>query len=561
MTERTIVVLGGSLAGPTAAARARETDEKARIIILTREPRVAYAAAGLPYHLSGEVKRLGDLDRERADFFRNAYRVDVRTGTNVLALDPARRRLQLVQAGKEEWLDYSALIFAAGARTRAFEPALAGSNVNAFRTPEDLTALKGALKKKKRVAVIGGGLHGLAMVDGLVRAGAQVTLIERSESILPEFGPQATRVAHGALEKKVNVLTRTIVTGARTNKGRVTALELSDGALLETDFVLLATGSTPRTELLAQAGAHLAPDQTVYVNSRAETSLPGIYACGVCTSVPQLFSGTHVWSPQASVADKTAQVAGENAAGGAARLAPLAGSMIKRVLDVTVARTGLTEPQARARVGANYEMTTIHAPSHDPYFPGASDVLVQIFWDRSSGRLLGAEVAGRDGVDKRIDIAATALAGGLTVDELAAIDFAYAPPYGSQRDPMNVAATVAAAERAGRCVAITPERVLARQPELRLLDVRSLAEHRRGHIPGSVSAPLEDLRAQLKKLEPGDAVVTWCDSGRRGYLASRILRASGFADVANLEGGFNSWKLMGYPVSTGRKPPTRKAQK
>ena len=549
MSERTIVVLGGSLAGPTAAARARETDEKAKIIILTRESRVAYAAAGLPYHLSGEVKRLGDLDRERADFFRNAYRIDVRTETNVVRVDPARKRLQLVHAGKEESLDYSALIFAGGARTRTFEPKLEGSNVNGFRTPEDLTALKGVLKKKGRVAVIGGGLHGLATVDGLILAGAKVTLIERSDSILPEFGPQVTRVAHEALEKRAKVLTRTTVTGARTQKGKVVALELSSGAVLETDFVLVATGIAPRTELLAAAGAHLAPDQTVYVNSRAETSRPGIYACGICASVPQLLSGAHVWSPQASVADKTAQVAGGNAAGGAAQLAPLAGSMIKRVLDVTVARTGLTESQARSRVGANYEMTTIHAPSHDPYFPGANDVLVQIFWDRSTGRLLGAEVAGKTGVDKRIDIAATALAGGLTVDELAAIDFAYAPPYGSQRDPMNVAATVAAAERAGRCVAITPERAFARQAELRLLDVRSTAEHQKGHIPGSLSVPLEGLRAQLKKLEPGSAVVTWCDSGRRGYLASRILLASGFVDVANLEGGFNSWKLMGFPVS------------
>lgn len=557
--SRTIVILGGVLSGPTAAARARETDEHARIVLITRDARVSYAAAGVTYHLSGEVKSIEDLDHERSDFFESIYRIEVRTETEALAIDPARRVLHVrARAGKtdgrEETITYDALVFALGARGRVFEPALRGPNVNGLRTLEDAGPLMRCISSgKKRVAVIGAGLHGVAAVDGLVRGGAQVTLVERDASILPSFGTQTTKMAADALEAGgVRVLTSTVVSGANAAEdGRITSLRLSNGEELEVDFVVMTAGIEPRTELLARAGAHLAPDGSVYVTERGETSVKGIYACGICVSVPHVISGAHVWSAQGAVADKTAQVAGANAAGGDVRLAPMSGSMIRRVLDVTIGRTGLSERQARAQVGASFEMTTIHAPSHDAYFPGSSPVLVQLFWDRGSGKLLGAEVAGRAGVDKRIDIAATAITGNLTVEQLASIDLAYAPPYGSQRDPINVAATAAAAERRGLARFITPEDLHARREHVRVLDVRTAAERRAaGSIPASESIPLEELRAKAKELDRDRSWVLYCDTGRRGYLGARVLEQLGFPDAATLEGGFTSWKLSGLPVTS-----------
>jgi NADPH-dependent 2,4-dienoyl-CoA reductase/sulfur reductase-like enzyme/rhodanese-related sulfurtransferase len=541
-------VLGGVLSGPTAAARAREIDEHAEITILTRESRVSYAAAGIPYHLSGEVRSIDALDTERAGFFKSAYRIDVWTRTEAVEIDPVNRLLAARRNGKAQRVPFDSLVFALGASPTPSAANLDGLNVNTFRNLDHLAAVMESLAaRRRRVAVIGAGLHGIATVDGLVRAGAEVTLIEREDSILPVFGPQVSRLAHQALASKVDVRTSATVQHAARKGGRITELELSDGRSIEVDFVILTAGITPSTGLLARAGAHLAPDQSVYVTERAETSLPGIYACGICVSLPQILSGAHIWNAQGSVADKTAQVAGANAAGGRAFLAPVSGSMVRRVLDLTVGRSGLNEHQSRSLVGANFQMTTIHAPSHDAYFPGSSPVLVQIFWDRSTGRVLGAEVAGRSGVDKRIDIVAAALTGNLTIEQLAAIDFGYAPPYGSQRDPLNVAATAAASERAGLARFLTPDELQARLAETQVVDVRTAAEFKEARIPGARSIPLEALRGRLKSLDKKRPVVCYCDNGRRGYLATRILLQHGFADPANLEGGFRSWQLTGLP--------------
>lgn len=556
VTNRRILVLGGVLAGPTAAARAREIDEHAQITMITREARVAYAATGITYHLSGEVGSLDALDQERAEFFESVYRIGVWTGTEATSLDPVRRTLEIRRDGATQRVHYDALIYALGARSRPQATSIQGSNVNALRTLEDAQTMMAELRAgHRRVAIVGAGLHGIAAVDGLVRAGAEVTLIERDSAILPQFGTQTTRMAHEAIARQAQVLTGVHVVATRLHEGRVIALMLSSGQEIPTDFVLVTAGIAPRTELLAAAGAHLAPDGTVYVTDRAETSLPHVYACGICVSVPQALTGAHVWSAQGSVADKMAQVAGANAAGGSARLLPIAGSMIRRVLDVVVARTGLTEKQARAVVGANFQMTTVHAPSHDAFFPGSELVLVQLFWDRSTGRVLGAEIAGRSGVDKRIDIVATAVEGALTIEQLAAIDFAYAPPYGSQRDPVNVAATAAAAERAGLARFVTPEELARADGEVVRIDVRAEQAHHTGRIPGALSIPLESLRTRIHELDRQRSLVIYCDTGRRGYLATRVLSQHGFADVANLEGGFRSWELSGLPIERSLSQP------
>lgn len=550
MTKRTIVIVGGALSGPTAAARAREVDEHARILLIERNAHVSYAVGGLAYHLSGEVKAIADLDSQRADFFASVYGVEVWTGAEATALDAPARVLTVQRGGERTKVPYDALVFALGAASPVPDvPGLSGINVRTFRTLADLAALKKALVGSgRRVAVLGGGSMGVEAADGLVRAKAKVTLVERHQRLLPQLGTQVARAAEAVLAARARVILGAEVIGADGARGKVRRLHLSNGTKLEVDAVVIAAGLSPRTELLEAAGAVLAPDRTVLVDALARTSLPHVWACGVCVSVPSAVTGRPVWSAQGALADKTAQVAGANAAGAQVRLGAAAETMLVRVLDTVVGRTGLSAAQARAHVGVDAEVTTIHAPSHDPWFPGADDVLVELVWNRHSGRLLGAECAGRSGVDKRIDVAAAAIAGGLTVDQLAEVDLGYAPPFSAARDPINVAATVAAAHWREWVRSIGAEQLAKLAPTFQLVDVRGSKQHRAGTIAGAVHLPLEALRERVGELDRKRPTVAFCDSGRRGYLAARLLQQRGLTDVRYLGGGLASWQLVGQPL-------------
>jgi NADPH-dependent 2,4-dienoyl-CoA reductase/sulfur reductase-like enzyme len=440
-----IVVLGGALSGPAAAARAREIDGKARIILLEQGAAVRYVVGGLAYQLSGEVRSLQALNRARERQFRDAFRIDVRTGVRINRLDPDSHVVYL-ESGK---LAYDRLVYAAGAES--IVPAVPGfdgaANVFRFRTPADLAAIAALLKRgARRAAILGGGYFGVEAADGLLRRGCRVTLIEREDRILSRHAPAMAAIAASALEgERATVVTRATVSYAVRNGARVTSLVLTSGRRIPSDVVIVAAGLRPRTDLLRDAGARLLGDGTVPVDERAATSLPDVFACGVCVAVPQAPTGVPIWFAQAAMADKTAQVAGTCAAGGEARIGPVLGTAILRAGRMTVARTGL------AAVDAGPSATTVGvtAWSHETFFPGAEPIVIELTCDRHTGRVLGAEAAGAAGVDKRIDVLATAIAGGLTVEQLAALDLAYAPPYSAVRDPVNVAATAAAAARAG----------------------------------------------------------------------------------------------------------------
>ena len=289
--------------------------------------------------------------------------------------------------------------------------------------------------------------------------------------------------------------------------------------------MLSVIGLVPRTELLQGAGAGTATDGTLIVDERARTTLPNVYACGVCISVPQVITGRPVWWAQGALADKTAQVAGANAAGGSARLSPALGSVLVRVLDSTVGRTGLSQAEAIAQFGSeNVGATLISAPSHERYYPQAASLLVQLYWHRRDGRLLGFEATGAAGVDKRVDAAAGAIAAGLSVEQVATLDLGYAPPYSAARDPLNAAATVASLERAGLGESIEPEELNRRLGEVQVVDVRPAGSNGIGPIPGSVTIPLEALRQRIATLDSSRPTVTVSQTGWRGWLASRRAR-------------------------------------
>jgi len=542
--QRSLVIVGGALAGPTAAARARETDEHVRIVLLERAANVSYDVGGLPQGLSGEVDSPARLNRLRAEYFRDTYDVEVRTGVEVTGIDPRKRVVRT--AG--EAVAYDALIFAAGVESIVPPvPGLAGArNVHPFRNLEHLRAISSLARRGRRVVVLGGAFFGVEAADALRRRGVDVTIVERRTRLLTAFSTGASAAARASLEKLgVNVVTNARVVSADVTAGAVRALRLEDGTVIPCNAVVVTAGVQPRTELLGRAGARLLRNGSVRVDDRCRTSLENVWACGVCVSVEHAVSGRLVWFPQASIADKTAQVAGTCAAGGEAKLGPVMGTAIVRVGDVTIARTGLRPGEAEQG-----DVVSVHAPSHDRFLPDASTVSMDLLYDPRDGSLLGADAWGARGVDKRIDVLATAIAGGLRVEDLAQLDLAYAPSHSTVRDAVNVAGTVAEQSRAAPGIALRAHDVAHRIDALSLIDLRSPASRRGGVIAGSRAMSLPEVRAGSASLREAPGVVVFVsDDGALGYLAARAARARGIADAAYLSGGVASWLAEGHALT------------
>jgi NADPH-dependent 2,4-dienoyl-CoA reductase/sulfur reductase-like enzyme len=523
-----IVVIGGAFSGPAAAARARETDERAEILLLERAPEVSYAIGGLAHALGDEVDSLAKLDREKARFFRDTYNVEVRTGVEVIEIDAARH--VVVASGKN--YPYDRLVVATGARS--IVPPVEGlseaRNVFRFRRLSDLKGILRLLDRgAKRVVILGGGYFGVEAADGFLRRRPKlrVTLVERGERILQDFSPKASVRAQESLEAAgARVLANRKLVSASGGK-TISELRFDDGTTLPADLVVVAAGVEPRTELLKSAGAKTRADGSLWIDPRCATSLPDIFACGVAVGVEHAVTGKTFWTAQAAVADRTAQVAGANAAGGDEKLGGMLGTAIVRAVDVILARTGWThgsEPEVA--------VARIHAPSHDPFLPDASEMSLEIHFDRRQGRLLGAEVVGGPGTDKRIDVLAAAILGKLGVSDLARIDLAYQAPFAVARDAVNVAGTVASAAQSGKARAYSAAEVEG-ATNLVIVDV----DGKRGRE--ALTIPLEELReklAELRRLAEKGPVLFRSETGRRGYLAARIVANSGI-DCGYLSGG------------------------
>ncbi len=561
MKQNRIVVVGGALAGPTAAARAREVDEHAHIVLLERAPNVSYAIGGLAYHLSGEVEDVEALDRERAAFFRANYDVEVRTGVEVHAIDVRARAIETTD-GRLAW---DALVVSTGAESVVPDvPGLDGAlNVVPFRNLVHLRTILRELRRGPRVVVIGGGHFGVEAADGLARRGAEVVLLERDERLLPGFARGASRAARLGLEALgVDVRTSAPIVTASRRGPRVSSLVLQDGSAVPCDVVILAAGVRPRTGLLARAGARLLANGAVRVDERCETSLTDVYACGSCIAVRHAVTDELTWIPQASIVDKSAQVAGASAAGGLAELRPALGTMIVRSGRAVVARTGLAQA-AMERA----EVTRVHPLSRDAFFPGAAPVSIELAHDPRTGKLLGADVWGTDGVDKRIDVLATAIAGSLTVADLAAVDLAYEPAFSASRDAVNVAGAVATELASEPGIAWSAEEIHGRSG-LVLVDLRSAEERAaRGAMPGARSLSIAEVRAGIDALAAADGPIVFVSSdGRAGFLAARLARGRGLHDAGFLSGGVASWLAAGFSTESvaarrSKKPRVKAAEK
>ena len=536
MAKRKIVILGGALSGPTAAAHARETDSEAEIILIERAATISYAVGGLPYYLSGEIVTRGDIAPYRPEFFRHDYSVDVRTQVSVERLDAGKRKVH-TSAGV---VAYDSLIYALGAGS--ILPPVFGdgaSNLSFLRNPAQLQRIDAILKKgAQRVAIVGGGYYGVEAADCLARRGLQVSLIERGPQLLPEFSPEAaTRAAQALVELGVDVRVGQNVDAVARKGKQIVGLVLGDGAPLATDLILVTAGVEPRTDIFAAAGGEVLADGSIHVDERCATNLDGVFATSICVSHLHAVTGEPVWTAQASDADKTAMVAGHNAAGGHALLGPTLGTAILRVGELHLARTGLTKLGGELDVGR----VVLSGHSCDPFFVGSQPLDLTLYYTRGSERVVGAEVVGRGGVDKRIDVIATATLAKLTLAQLAQLDLAYSPPYSMARDLVNAAGVVG--QQAKHVRVWEPAEFAGREPATIVYDLRSKPERKLHPVAGAALMDLAELREHKSELRKAKSVVFVCETGRSSYLAARRAAQLGCKGAGYLSGGLRALRL------------------
>lgn len=540
-----VIVIGGVAGGATAAARLRRNSESAEIVLVERGPYISFANCGLPYHLSGAIAEREQLLVSSAEAFNARYRVDVRTRTEAIAIDRVAKTLRLrnLATGEEYDEAYDRLLLSPGAEPiRPRLPGIDSPRIFGLRNIPDLDRVMAHLDtaKPRRAVVIGGGFIGIEVAENLHERGLFVTVVEGAAQILTPLDAEMAAIVHAHMREKQIELYLSAPVERFEDKADHTLVYLANGKRLQADLIVLAIGVRPETTLARAAGLALGTSGGIRVNEWLQTSDPAIYAVGDAIEVTQTISGKQVLIPLAGPANRQGRMAADNMLGGErAAYKGTLGTAILKAFDLAAGSTGLNEKQLQA-AGIDYLSSITHGGSHASYYPGATALSLKLLY-APDGRILGAQAVGAAGADKRIDVIATAIHGGLKVADLAELELAYAPPFSSAKDPVNIAGYVADNVLRGEQRLIHWQELSARPREAQLIDVRTSAEFALGSIPGARHLELDSLREHLTELDPAQPVIVFCQIGLRGYLASRILQQAGFTDVRNLSGGYKTW--------------------
>ena len=542
-----VVIIGGVAGGATAAARLRRLDETAEIVVLERGGYVSYANCGLPYYLGGVIRERGKLLLQTPESFRRRFNVDVRVGNEALEILRAQKqvRVRRTEDGSEYLENYDKLIYAPGAK--ALCPAFAEKDRRIFtlRTVEDTFAIDDFIKAERpeSALVVGGGFIGLETAENLTERGIRVTLIQLEDQVMPPFDYDMACILHAKLrEKGVDLRLSAKVVSLKGKDGGVFA-EIEDGTAAAADFALLSVGVAPETELAAKAGLQLGLKGAVLVDAHMRTSDPDIYAAGDAVQVKNAVTGRDALVPLAGPANKQGRIAADNIAGIASVYKGAQGSSVMKLFELTAASTGLNERAAR-EAGYAADSVLLFSPDHATYYPGAKNMTLKVVFDRTDGRILGAQAVGFSGTEKRIDVLAAAVRAGMTAEDLTELDLCYAPPYSSAKDPVNMAGYVIGNLLGGvRQHTWKDVAEISADPGALLLDVQTKGEYEAAHLRGAVNIPVDELRARMGELDKSKTIYVNCYSGLRSYIACRMLAANGFR-CSNLAGGIRFYKVV-----------------
>ena len=537
-----LVIVGGVAAGASTAARARRLSESAQITLIERGPDVSFANCGLPYFIGGEIADRAALAVQTPQTLKAMLNLEVRTGTEAVAIDRSGQRVQLrtVATGATEWLPYDKLVLAPGAvPLRPPLPGIDDPRVHTLRSLQDMDRIKAAAAGAKRIAVIGAGFIGLEMAEQFTKLQKTVTLVELLDQLLPPLDKPMTLLMEDELKRHGVQLALGDAIAAFEPAADGLNCRLKSGRVVAADLVVLAIGVRPDTALAKAASLELGARGHIQVNAFMQTSDADIYAAGDAVEVSDLISGDATAVPLGGPANRQGRAAADHIFH-PEETKPFPGALgtaIVRAFDVAAGLTGWSEKRLRA-AGRDYRAVTVNDNHHAGYFPGAQQIILKLCWDPVSGRVLGAQATGLAGVDKRLDVLATAITGGLTIDELAQLELSYAPPFGSAKDIVNLAGMTACNARDGL---VEPIDTLPDDPAVQIVDVRPPALVQKYPIPrtGVVNIPLGMLRQRLGELDLARPVVTVCALGKTSYFAARILAQRGFR-VQSLTGGLRA---------------------
>lgn len=538
-----VVIVGGVAGGATAAARLRRLDESAEIIILERSGYVSYANCGLPYYVGHVIEDAAQLTLQTPEQFRARFGIDVRVHHEVTALHPQRKSVSVrnLESGAVYEESYDKLLLSPGAK--AVQPPLPGADdprVFTLRTVEDTLRIRQYLDTQhpKRALIIGGGFIGLEAAENLMHAGVQTTLVQLDNQLMPPLDYDMATALHAYLrEKGLQLYLQESAVSVSSSAAGLT-VQLKSGKAVETDLLLVAVGVAPDTKLAKEAGLTLGIKDSIVVDEHMQTSVPDIYAVGDAVQVRQFVTGQSALISLAGPANKQGRIAADNLCGIPSVFRGTQGASVLKLFDMTVASTGINEKTAAA-AGLSYDKVVTFSPSHATYYPGATNMTIKTLFEPETGRILGAQITGFEGVDKRIDDLSIAIRAHMTAADLAELELSYAPPYSSAKDPVNMAGFVIENVRSGLVKQCHWDAYaqLPRDGSVQFLDVRTAAEVAQAPMPGgTIHIPLDVLREHLHQLRTDKPVYVNCYSGLRSYLACRILSQHGFI-CYNLSGG------------------------
>lgn len=539
-----IVVIGAVAAGTSAAAKARRNDDNAEIVIYEKDRDISYSGCGLPYYIGKEIEDLDELTPRDPAFFKKKYNIDVFTGFEVLSINSDSKEVEVKNLNTNEVFkdSYDKLIIATGASP--FIPQIEGvNNDNVFflRNVQSARNIKNFIdtKNPKNAVIAGTGFIGFEMLENLMNDEVNVTIVEMQSKITPNLDEDMAAFLENALKKKnINIIKNSTIT--KIDDESVT---LNDNIVIKSDMVIMATGVRPNTDLAREAGVELGVTKAIKVNNKMETNIPDIYACGDCIETFSTITGKPVYRPLGSTANKTGRIAGDNASGGKIEYKGNLSTGIFKLFDMTIANTGLSEKEA---LEEGYDIQICHniKPDKPSYFHG-KEMVIKAIADKNTEKILGVQIVGYEGVDKRIDVFVTLITYGAKVDELFHLDLAYAPPFSTTKDPVHYTGMILDNALNNNRPIITSNELkefVNSGEKVQIVDARVSKQYDEAHVDNAVNIPHKNIRSEMENLDKDAVVVTYCNKGVTGNAAQNIFINHGYKKVYNLSGGHKFYK-------------------